>query len=140
MHGVDLSGKMLEHARRKNVYTSLHQMSISSYLDQCRPDAYDLVIAADVFNYIGELGELFSALHRVSRGGGFFFFTVEDLADKGGSMRLESSGRFTHSNSYILTAAQRSRWQIFLAHKLNLRREKGEWVRGSLYGLKKMDV
>ena len=137
LHGVDLSAKMLELAQSKNIYSQLHHASIEDYLERCQSDTFDLVIAADVFNYLGELDKVFSQLYRVTTAGGFFFFSIEEAPDNVEDMKLLSSGRFAHSGSYIHKSAQRIGWQVVSSHKLNLRRERGAWVKGSIYGLQR---
>ena len=39
----------------------------------------DLVVAADTFIYVGELGKVFAAVARALKKEGFFIFSVEDL-------------------------------------------------------------
>lgn len=138
LHGVDLSGKMLALAGKKMAYDQLSQTSISQYLSYCEPETYELIAAADVFNYLGELTETFVQIHDVITESGLFFFTVENLRDDSGSLRLNSSGRFAHSAEYIKTTALRTGWNILSSTELNLRREGNGWVSGTLYGLQKL--
>jgi len=76
--GVDLSEKMVTIARKKMLYQELDVMSIATYLQQCTR-TFDLVVAADVLSYVGDLTETFALAAPVLRAGGHFVFTVEAL-------------------------------------------------------------
>jgi predicted TPR repeat methyltransferase len=136
MHGVDLSKQMLGIARGKKIYDVLSQSSISDFLLECEPDSYDLVVAGDVFNYIGELAETFTLVKQVITEAGLFLFTVENLNDCLEPMRLNSSGRFAHTNDYIEQTSRRAGWEVLCAKGLDLRCEGGSWVQGTMYGLR----
>ena len=56
--GVDISDKMVELARKKMLYQELHVQPLDIYLEACTK-SFDLVVAADVFSYVGELEETF---------------------------------------------------------------------------------
>ena len=96
--GVDLSPKMLQSAARKRHYTELHEADILAWLDG-ESARFDLVLAADVFIYIGDLGPLFQGIVRCLRPGGLLGFSVELCA--GGSYRLLPSGRYAQSPAYL---------------------------------------
>jgi predicted TPR repeat methyltransferase len=104
IEGVDLSAAMLEQARHSGVYRSLVHDDLGTYLGRASPGV-DLVIAADVFNYIGDLGSVFGAVRRILRPGGQFAFTVERSLD-GASVSLLPSLRYTHSEAHIRALAQ----------------------------------
>ena len=75
--GVDLSARMLDKARSLGVYDRLAQATSSSSwaptTERC-----DLVVAADVFIYVGDLAPVFARLGRAMTGG-VFCFSVESL-------------------------------------------------------------
>jgi predicted TPR repeat methyltransferase len=50
---------MIDKASSKMLYTSLNLGNIREYLDGCQADSFDLVVAADVFSYIGDLRSIF---------------------------------------------------------------------------------
>ena len=58
MVGVDLSEKMVQLARKKMLYQELHVQPLNSYLDGCT-STFDLVVAADVLSYVGDLDRTF---------------------------------------------------------------------------------
>jgi len=74
--GVDLSEGMLEQARKREFYDELRQGDITQALADCE-HAYDLIIAADVFIYVGDLSGIVDACARALRPGGRFAFTME---------------------------------------------------------------
>jgi predicted TPR repeat methyltransferase len=75
--GVDLSGKMLDQAQALGLYDDLHQGDIVDFLGRAA-DNFDLVVAADVFIYVGALDEVFAAVAGTMLPGGRFAFTVEE--------------------------------------------------------------
>ena len=101
LHGVDLSSVMLEKARALGAYDQLFHADALDHL--CTSTLrYNLVIAADVFIYMGELDSLFAALTPRLAPGAQFVFTVELLGEKAGApVQLLPSMRFAHSEAYL---------------------------------------
>ncbi len=98
--GVDLSRQMLDRAAGLGLYHQLVQADITQYLAETSA-THDLVIAADVFIYIGDLVPVFSAVRRVLQPGGVFCFSVEVANDDCNSFELLPSLRYAHSASYL---------------------------------------
>ena len=67
------------------------------------PERYDLVLAADVVVYIGDLAPLFAAVRAVLRPGGWFALTAESHAGEG--WRLGGRHRYLHSPGYLAAVA-----------------------------------
>ena len=103
--GVDLSPKMLEEARKRGVYDELVREELTGFLDRSF-EQFDLVVAADVVVYIGDLTSLFAAAAKSIRAGGLFAFSTELWS--GGQYFLQPSGRFAHSPSYVRAVAERA--------------------------------
>lgn len=102
--GIDLAPKMVEAARAKNLYRELAVSDIAAWLDRpATTSAYDLVLAADVFIYVGPLEEVFAGTAAALRPGGLFAFSVETLTE--GDVEIRSSGRFAHSTTYVARLA-----------------------------------
>lgn len=59
MVGVDISPAMLTVAGKKMLYQALHQRDLVDYMLETR-DTFDLVVANEVFSYIGDLQAVFS--------------------------------------------------------------------------------
>lgn len=103
--GIDLSARMLDEARRKACYTNLQQADIAGWLAGAPDACVDLVIAADVFIYIGDLDRVFADVSRTLRPGGLFAFSVETAGQ--GRWQLLPSGRYAQSDAYIAELAAR---------------------------------
>jgi predicted TPR repeat methyltransferase len=101
--GVDLSPKMLEHARQSWVYSRLFEEDFVAYLASCPEESYDGIMAADVLNYLGDLSLFFREACRALKPGGFICFSVEDLVGEGAQedFRLCETGRVAHNQSYV---------------------------------------
>jgi predicted TPR repeat methyltransferase len=113
--GIDLSSRMLQVARQKNLYDDLHQANILKTLQQLSPASIDVMIAADVLGYLGVLDSLFETISRALKPGGCFVFSVES-GEK--SVALSAHTRFTHSRNYIEGLCQKYGLKI-IAHKAN---------------------
>lgn len=129
--GVDLSSKMLEQAKRRGCYQALHCQDMLELLaaDPVE-DGYDLIIAADVFIYHGDLEPVFVQVHRLLRPQGVFAFSTELGTE--GCFHLRPTGRFAHSVKYIedLTA---DRFAIVRCERVDLRLEQGESLAGMFF-------
>ena len=104
--GVDLAPRMLEVARGRGCYHELVQAEIVQYLPLQARASFDLVMAADVLIYIGDIGQLMSELARVLRAGGWFAFSIEQPSAACDSYRLETSGRYAHALAYVRALAR----------------------------------
>jgi predicted TPR repeat methyltransferase len=136
--GVDLSGNMLEQARRKEVYSRLDCDEIVAWLERAATDSlrYDLVVAADVFVYVGNLEPAFSAVRGILSDGGLFVFSVEDLPH--GSLELLPSFRYAHSTSYVRGLASTHGFTVELSEYVDLRNEGNATVRGTIFVLSRI--
>ena len=133
--GVDLSGKMLALARERGVYDALHSDDVETLLAGAGDDTFDVVVAADVFIYIGALERVFAQVARVLRPDGWFAFTTEDCAT--GDHALLPTGRFGQSHGYIARLAGTS-FALAVAEPAVIRTESGTPVRGRLYLLQRV--
>jgi predicted TPR repeat methyltransferase len=89
---------MVERTQALGVYDLVAQSDLSQYL-QGTAQRYDLVLAADVFIYVGALEAVFAGVARVMEPGGVFCFSVESA--EGQEMVLRDSLRYAHSRPYI---------------------------------------
>jgi predicted TPR repeat methyltransferase len=102
--GVDLSDEMVKVAAKKQLYQELHVQPLNDYLAVCNK-TFDLVVAADVLSYVGDLSTTFNQVAKVLRPGGHFAFTAETapsdsyLSERG--YRLMRNGCFGYSKKYI---------------------------------------
>jgi predicted TPR repeat methyltransferase len=97
--GVDISVQMLEQARALGVYDELAHGDVAEHL-LATAQRYDLILAADVFIYVGALESVFAGVLRVLEPGGLFAFSVE-TTDGGDDLLLLPSLRYAHSEAYV---------------------------------------
>jgi predicted TPR repeat methyltransferase len=117
--GLDLSQAMLDQAAARGVYDRLIKADLVDHLRQT-PERHDLVVAADVFIYVGELDAVFAGVVRVLQPGGVFCFSVEQAQDER-PVALTAQMRYAHSLPYLEGLAQR--------HGLRLLRSVAEPIR-----------
>ena len=104
LQGVDLSQPMLDRAASLGVYDRLDCAELVEHLARS-DERHDLVVAADVFIYVGELRPVFEGVMRVLRPGGVFCFSVEQAQD-GRPVALNAQLRYAHSLPYLLELAR----------------------------------
>lgn len=134
LSGVDLSSKMLDKARERGGYDVLACADAVDWLSE-RTAAFDLVVAADVLVYIGDLAPLLGRVHGALRGAGWFACSVESHAGIG--YVLQPSSRYAHALAYVEEAAVRSGMRVHAAEPAILRRDRGEAVHGHIALLQK---
>ena len=130
--GVDLSPKMLSHAEATGLYHELAAADIVSWMNATER-RFDLVLAADVMVYLGDLTPLFTAVRRVLRPGGLFAATVEQLPsteDKDFLLLLKR--RYAHSEDYLRRVVGRCGLQTKTIDSCTPRHEGGHPVAGLL--------
>lgn len=121
-YGVDISERMLEVARRKELYIELHQNDVISFL-QNDSNIYHAVVAGDVLTYMGDLRELFREVSRVVKFNGYFCFSITKNVHNSNDYFLTPSGRFVHSISYILKLLKYCGFEIVVQQEEFLRHE-----------------
>jgi predicted TPR repeat methyltransferase len=130
--GIDLSPKMLEQAKTKNIYTDLHESDLIPFI-QASDSNYDLYLAADVFVYIGDLKPIFTAIAQKQKHTTFIFSTEQ--TSKG--YTLKSTGRYGHAISYIQVLAKEHGFTVLCHESAPIRKERHKWIEGDLYILQK---
>ncbi len=134
LSGVDLSPGMLARARERRLYDALIAGDLVGAMRR-RPRRFDLVFAADVFIYVGELAGPFRAAHRALVARGLLAFTAE-TAD-GNGCHLQPSQRYTHSLAYIRQTARQSGFAVRRLRTATLRYEYGAPVHAAIVVLQK---
>ncbi|HTD05435.1 tetratricopeptide repeat protein [Undibacterium sp.] len=127
--GIDISPNMLDQAARRDVYDNLVCAEIVEFLGRSQ-DCCDVVLAADVFVYIGELAGIFAAAHRALRVGGIFAFSVEESEQDDVVLRI--SRRFAHSASYLRRVAQEHGFVMDTMDRRVIRQDDGMDLYGYL--------
>ncbi|QKK19506.1 class I SAM-dependent DNA methyltransferase [Rhizobium indicum] len=138
LEGFDLSQNMLAKAAEKHVYDSLAQadLSLAPELSGLFADAAshraDLVTAADVLMYLGNLESVFAIVGELAASGADIAFSVED-AGEGDGFHLAPSLRYAHSESYVRTLLARHRLETLRTVKSVIRKDGGKPVSGILF-------
>lgn len=99
---------------------------------------FDLVLAADVFVYIGDLAALFRTVAAwLKRPGGVFAFSTEALGEGAAEEYiLTPTARYCHKPSYIRRLADEAGLRVQDCHAVVLRMNGGEPVHGHLHCLR----
>ncbi|MCG2591648.1 methyltransferase domain-containing protein [Ramlibacter sp. XY19] len=118
--GVDVSANMLAQARARDVYDTLVQQDVLEFLAGCETP-FDLVLAADVFIYVGALEGVFRELARVMPAGASFCFTVEEAAQ---DLVLRPSLRYAHSEEYVRRLAAENGFVVTRLERRPVREEQ----------------
>jgi predicted TPR repeat methyltransferase len=134
--GCDLSPRMIERARGKlapdgtPLYDKLAVAGLTSFLAS-RPDASaDLVVAADVFVYLGDLAPCFAQSARVLEPGGLFAFTVQSHDGEG--VVVGEDRRFAHAEGWLRERLTEAGLTPVLVEPASTRQDRGTPVPGLL--------
>jgi predicted TPR repeat methyltransferase len=130
LEGIDLSEKMLDKAKGKNVYDKLIKQDIVAYLSNESLN-FDYFISTDVFIYIGDLSDVFRLIKSRNKTGGKLAFSTEDY--DGDGFFLEQSGRYSHSKKYIEGLCKKFGYKLRHFETQVLRKEKNQYISGGLY-------
>ncbi len=128
--GVDLSNKMLNEAKKKNIYNELFKDEIINFLSK-RKLNFNYFVAIDVFIYVGDLDNFFSLIKSRNKTGGKLVFSTEHY--DGEDFILLKSGRYAHSKNYIESLCKKFNYKLSHFHIETLRKENNFHIEGGLY-------
>ena len=131
MVGVDLSAKMLEKAEARGVYDALEREDIVSALKRS-PRSYDLVLAADVLVYVGDLRPMMAATVAALRPMGVFLCSVESHSENQ-DFRLNPTVRYSHSPTYVESVAVEAGMSVLVSRSATGRNQDAAPVAGHLF-------
>jgi predicted TPR repeat methyltransferase len=131
--GVDISPKMIEMAEKKNIYDQLMTSDIIEALQNLHE--IDLVTAADVFGYIGDLSLIFQQSWESLKNEGYFAFTVEKTTIE--PFQLQKNTRYAHTKNYVTLLAANTHFDIIKEDEVQLRTQRQTPVMGYLFILQK---
>jgi len=169
--GIDVSSQMIELAMKNGGYTSCHCADLKECLEtfasstkESNELAMNLIVAADTFLYVGQLGEVFALAHQTLCCGGLFLFSTEDL-DASPMKKSEqvpvprttyleevcgyedlkyihgvqmlTSARFAHSHRYIMNLVERFGFNLVEMRDIVVRTEVSVPLPGKIYLLEK---
>lgn len=133
--GVDLSQKMLDKARGKQLYTELYTLDIVEYMI-ASTRVFDLVVAADVLIYVGNLSSFIKAARNAMSVGSVLAFTIE-REDVAKQFKLNMSGRYSHNPLYVQALAEEEGYELVHKEDCIVRTEGAMPVKGCTFILKK---
>jgi predicted TPR repeat methyltransferase len=121
---------MIDKARARGVYDELE---VADLVDALRRDrcAFDLLTAADVLAYVGDLAPVLEAAALSLRPGGLFVFTVEATGGDRFRLRKETQ-RYAHSEAYLRHVAGIYGFDLRVLEPTTIRMEAGAPVNGFL--------
>jgi predicted TPR repeat methyltransferase len=120
LEGVDLAPRMVEAARARGIYDHLEVGEVAHYL-AAGPADCDLIVAADVTTYIGDLAPLFTAVSAALTPGGRFAATFSDMAE--GTFAIGETGTYRHNSDYIDALAKAAGLTVDVIEKGAMRKE-----------------
>lgn len=138
LEGFDLSQNMLAKAAEKHIYDHLAQADLSlapeatGLFVEGATHRADLVTAADVLMYLGNLESVFEAVSALVLPGADFAFSVED-AGEGDGFHLARSLRYAHSESYIRALCARHGLEVIAVSKTPIRKDGSNIISGILF-------
>lgn len=105
--GMDLSTRMLEEARKREIYDRLVPGELTAYLAD-HPAEFDFLVAADVVPYFGRLEPLFEACAQALRENGHLFLALESAGDVDLPLgyQLHAHARYCHTPAYVQKTLQ----------------------------------
>lgn len=135
--GVDVSLSMLKVAEEQGGYDTLIHNDIVEALKDFKKEV-DLMVAADVFVYLGQLESLFEASASALRPQGLFAFSIE--VSETASVQLKHSGRFAHSIEYIQKLSEQYGFALLASEACALREDEGRPIQGQVFVLEMLGI
>lgn len=124
--GIDLSQAMLDEAHLKGLYDRLDKADIHDM--PIVPGHYGLIVASDVFNYLGALERIIGWCAASLTPGGTLVFTVEQAQDQ--DVTLRETRRFAHGRGYVADLLDAAGFAAVEIREVVLRKDRGADVRG----------
>lgn len=133
------SVKLYNHLISLDLETATLEEIYSGYDDV--KGGFELIVAADVLVYIGDLRKLLLNFGKLSADGNeerdaFLIFSCERLEEKDAppaGWKLQSSGRYSHSKAYVVATAKDAGYRLIGYEEIVPRMEKGKEVQGHLF-------
>lgn len=127
LEGVDLSAAMVTKATATGLYDRLTVAEIVADMATRAAASFDLVTAADVLCYVGDLNAVFAGAARIARRGAVLAVTSESLGDDeaGAELVLRDSLRYAHRRSHVEGAATAAGWTTTSLGWATIRRDRG---------------
>jgi len=142
LDGVDLSHDMLDKARDKGIYDTLHQTDIVGFFASHRAN-YDVITCAATLIHFGDLEEAFQAAAIALRPSGLFIFTVFPNDQSPNEFAVSAfaggaaSGLYEHGKHYIERTAAASGFSVIQMTRGTHEHQNGKPRDGLVVALRK---
>ncbi len=134
--GVDLSEGMIETCFDKQVYDHLYIGEAVEFLEEFEETVpFDLILAADVLPYLGDLSPLFSQIAARMLPGGVFAFSTETMPDDIFGERPMMVGphqRFHHRDRFVADRLAAAGFELVEMTPIVVRMQEGAPAPGHL--------
>ena len=137
MTGLDLAPRMLAEAAKRGIYDALEEADLLAWLPR-QAGRFDLVVAADVLNYLGDLGPALRGIAGALAPGGVAAFSIE--AGTGAPFALGPGLRYRHDPAHVAALAEAAGLLPLAREETVLREEKGAPVPGVIFALRRAAV
>jgi predicted TPR repeat methyltransferase len=116
------------------LHNTLNAVTTSSER-QIESKKFDLIVAADVLVYFGQLDSLIDTFAHISANTAGLIFSCERASEEEAPLgwRLMPSGRFAHTKRHAVAAAENAGYELVTYEEIIPRMERGEEVRGHLF-------
>ncbi len=133
--GVDLSPAMVRQAQLTGLYCTLAAADLVGFMKMQGDASADIVLAADVFVYMGDLEGVFGETARVLQKGGLFGFSLQATMAEG--YVLGDDLRFAHSRGYLDRLAAKFGFKVENVQDASYRKDRDIAVPGLIVVLEK---
>ncbi len=130
--GVDLSAGMLAKALALGIYERFIEADLLTACAAEKAQSFDLIVAADVFVYVGDLTPIFAAVRRLLRPDGWFAFSIEAAPNDGDEVLLGATGRYAHAWRHVERLAHAHGFSARPPQCVAIRKERNVAVQGML--------
>jgi predicted TPR repeat methyltransferase len=134
--GFDLAEAMLAEADERGLYDELFIADAADFLDGWDEEPFDLVIAADVLPYLGELAPLIDGITSATPQGGVVMLSSETLAEEAFGPEGYAVGphqRFHHAQGHVAGLLEARGFSLLLIEAITVRSDEGVPQPGHLF-------
>ena len=137
IYGVDVSERMLSIARAKGAYAGLVNADLVEFL--ARPEQYavneawDLVVALDVFIHFDNIAEIIQSVRRLLGSGSWFLFSVRRDETIAPSTRFTRFGKYVHADHDIFEWITEAGFRHVASRECLIYTWRQYSVRGAMY-------
>mmetsp|Transcript_11790 Transcript_11790/g.25948 ORF Transcript_11790/g.25948 Transcript_11790/m.25948 type:complete len:621 (+) Transcript_11790:56-1918(+) len=138
---VRSSTRLYDHLKSLDLETATLDELYSGYESPLASgDGFDLIVAADVLVYFGDIQKLLTNFAKLNNQNedAFLIFSCERIEEADApstGWKLQPSGRYAHSKSYVVKVAKEAGYRLIGYEEIVPRMEKGEPVQGHLFQL-----